>query len=280
MIRLLRSLFGLKGVTGNRTVVGSPESPESKHLPYIEESTRRLQLLFELYNRYKNTPHGQQVKAVYEKTQRIHTYLAGRNRVHELEVFHLQHTDHFLSTFTAIINVHQQQHKAPAPAAPPPPQRPAGKPEIIGRTLVIGPFRRDRKEVKAARMQNRETSQQVFVDIADTKTEIPKLAEPEIAINTYSKIVYLREDISDGLTTNEIGFTSTPEEKQTFANHIAARLGLEHVTYVGNALVYIQTHTSAHSPEMVPVIHWNGSPYVLSLEDYRLFPVRTFRKSR
>ncbi|MCX2740719.1 hypothetical protein [Pontibacter anaerobius] len=277
MIKLLRTLFGLGGVTGNRKVVGSPESIDVKDVPYIEESNQRLAALQELYNRYKSTPYAQQLKAAYEKTKRIHTYLVARSRGQELEVFHLQHTDHFLNTFTVILHAHQQQleqEKIPAPQKP----QPVRKQDIMGRTLVIGPFRSDRKEVKAARMQNRETSQRVFVDIQEANTDVPRLALPEISINTYSKIVYLREDVSDGLTTNEIGFTATPEEKETFVNYISSRLGLHDITYAGNAMVYLPTHDSNHPAEMLPVIHWHGCPYVLNMEEFRLYPVRTYRK--
>ncbi|ARS35217.1 hypothetical protein [Pontibacter actiniarum] len=278
MMKFLRQIFGLNGVTGNRTVVGSPESTGARDSPYLEDSKRRLTELQELCARYKGTPYASEIKAAYDKTYRIHTYLVGRGRTHELEMFHLQHTDNFLNTFTVIINMHRQQYGQKAAATPPEPL--AQRTEVVGRTLVLGPFRRDRKEVKAARMQNRETSQRVFVETTEAKTDVPRLSIPEISINTYSKLVYLREDLSDGLTTDEIGFTSTPEEKHVFVNYISGRLGLHGITYVGNAMVYIPDHASSQPAEMVPVIHWNGSPYILSLEDYRLFPVRTYRKSR
>ncbi|WP_266205164.1 hypothetical protein [Pontibacter kalidii] len=281
MIKLLRSLFGLNGVTGNRKVVGGPESIEAKEVPFIRESNQRLVALQELYARYKNTPYAQQLQAAYEKTRRVHTYLIARGRGHELELFHVQHTDHFLSTFTAIIDARQE----PQAEVPLPPQRipqplPAGRPDVLGRTVVFGPFRSDRKEVKAARTLNHETNQRAFQDIAESSTEVPRLNLPEISINTYSKIVYLREDVSDGLTTSEIGFTSTQEEKEAFVAYISARLGLHHITYAGNAMVYVPTHASTHPAEMVPVIHWHGCPYVLSMDDYRLYPVRTYRKRR
>ncbi|OKL38552.1 hypothetical protein [Pontibacter flavimaris] len=281
MIKLLRSLFGLNGVTGNRKVVGSPESIEARDVPYIRESNQRLVALQELYGRYKNTPYAQQLQAAYEKTRRIHTYLSARGRGHELELFHVQHTDHFLSTFSAIMDAHQepQVHVQLPPQRIPQPQ-PAGRPDVLGRTVVFGPFRSDRKEVKAARTLNRETSQRAFQDIAESRTEVPRLDLPEISINTYSKIVYLREDVSDGLTTSEIGFTSTPEEKEAFVNYITARLGLHDLTYAGNAMVYVPTHDSKHPAEMLPVLHWHGCPYVLSMDELRLYPVRTYRKRR
>ncbi|MFD2512577.1 hypothetical protein ACFSRY_01750 [Pontibacter locisalis] len=293
MIRFLKHLFGLKGVTGNRTVVGSPESIDTRDLPYIQDSQKRLTALLELYNRYKTTPHAQKIYSVYEKTKRIHAYLIARNKAHELELFHLQHTDHFLNTFTIIINAHQHrnpqvsQYRQPrswasSPPPPPPPSpRPATRPEVIGRTLVFGPFRSESKEVKAVQMQqSRETGQRIFVETKHAKTNIARLTVPEVAIDTYSKIVYLKEDVSDGLTTSEIGYTSTTEEKEAFVNYVAARLGIEEVSYVGNTMTSLHNHDSSNPAEMVPVIHWNGCPYALLLEEDRLFPVKTFGKSR
>lgn len=279
MIKLLRSLFGLNGKTGNRKVVGASESIDAKDIPYIRESNQRLEALQELYHKYKHSAHGLRFQAVFEKTKRIHQYLVARGRGHELELFHVQHTDHFLSTFTTIIAMHEEQQleekqskHAPHAARP--------RAGVMGRTLVIGPFRSDRKEVTAARTQNRETSERAFLDTTESNIEVPRLGLTEISINTYSKIVYLREDISDGLTTSEIGFTSTPEEKETFVAYISSRLGLEGITYAGNAMVYLPTHNSSQPAEMVPVIHWHGAPYVLSLEDDRLYPVVTYRKRR
>lgn len=278
MMKFLRQIFGLNGVTGNRTVVGSPESTGARDSPYLEDSKRRLTELQELCARYKGTPYASEIKAAYDKTYRIHTYLVGRGRTHELEMFHLQHTDNFLNTFTVIINMHRQQYGQKAAATPPEPL--AQRTEVVGRTLVLGPFRRDRKEVKAARMQNRETSQRVLSKPRRLKPMCRGSLSRRYRLIPIQKLVYLREDLSDGLTTDEIGFTSTPEEKHVFVNYISGRLGLHGITYVGNAMVYIPDHASSQPAEMVPVIHWNGSPYILSLEDYRLFPVRTYRKSR
>ncbi|WP_439882324.1 hypothetical protein ACSX1A_03985 [Pontibacter sp. MBLB2868] len=282
MIGFLRQLFGLRGVTGNRTVVGSPENLAVKDLPYIRESNRRLEELQELYSSYKGTPHAQKIFTVYEKSKRIHAYLVSRNRAHELELFHLKHTDHFLSTFTAIIDVHQHryphvQHQDKAPAPP----KPAQRPEVVGRTFVLGPFRRESKEVKAVQMQSRETNQRIFVEARQVKADVTHLPVPDISIDTFSRIVYMREDISDGFTTNEIGYTSSAEEKEAFVNYVSALMGITGVDYVGNAMVYLPVPAAASEPaEMVPVIHWNGSPYALSLEEKRLYAVNTFRKSR
>ena len=290
MIRFLRSLFGLHGVTGNRTVMGNTESITSKDLPYIQDSSKRLAALQELYSRYKGTTHAQKIYTVYEKTKRIHTYLLNRNRAHELELFHLQHTDHFLNTYTVILDTHQQRHpllyppeqgKAPSSPPPSPPSaKPPTRPEVIGRTLVLGPFRRYSREVKAMQMQQRETRQHVFVDTRQAKTDVTKLTVPGISIDTYSKIVYLREDLSDGLSTNEIGYTSSEEEKEAFVAYVSGQLEIAGITYVGNAMVSLSVANSAEPAEMVPVIHWNGAAYALHLESSRLFPVSTFRKNK
>ncbi|PTX18293.1 hypothetical protein C8N40_10692 [Pontibacter mucosus] len=281
MKKLLQALFGLNGQTGNRKVVGSPESTDTGSMPYLRESEQRLMALEDLYAKYRHTPHAAQFKLAIEKTRRIHAYLVSRGRGHELELFHVQHTDHFLSTYTAILDAHQepteQIQPQPSRRTPQPVSRPGG---VLGRTVVFGPFRSEHKEVKAARTVNRETSQRAYQATAEAKIEVPRLSLPEIAINTYATIVYLREDISDGLTTSEIGFTSTPEEKEAFVNYISSRLGIDHLTYAGNAMVYVPTHDTKHPAEMLPVLHWHGTPYVLSLEDYRLYPVRTYRTRR
>lgn len=279
MIKLLRSLFGLKGVAGNRAVAGTPDNIPPENLTFLQDSQRRLRSLQDLYIRYKDTAHAPQLIAALEKTQRIHTYLAAKGNLHELELFHVQHTDHFINTYTSIIEMHTKQRKQQAAPVPVPQPRASARPGVIGRTVVFGPFRSDRKEVKAARMQNRQTSQQAYADTIEAKVQVPKLVVPVISINTYSRIVYLREDISDGLTTNEIGFTSTPEEKEAFATYVASRLGIETITYVGNAMVYLPQHQPNQPAEMVPIIHWHGASYAFSLEDYRLYPVRTYKNS-
>lgn len=275
MMDIWRSVFGLNGDTGNRTVVGSPEGIDVKDVPYLRDSNKRLSALQELHHRYKSTPHAQKIKIVQEKTKEIHIYLLERKRGHELELFHLQHTDHFLNTYTVIINAYQQHHAQAAAL-----RRAAARAESVLRKVTPAALRKDRKEVKAAHQTNCEISQRAFDDIKDAKGEVPALAVPQISINTYAKIVYLQEDISGGLLTNEIGFTSSPEEKAAFEDYVSERLGIETMAYVGNAMVYIPSHHSSQPAEMVPVIHWNGAPYALHLEDCRLFPVSTYRKSR
>ncbi|WP_162056390.1 hypothetical protein [Pontibacter pamirensis] len=275
MTNFWRSLFGLNGAAGDRTVVGTPEGIEVKDVHYIKDSKKRLTALQELHNRYSGTLHADKIEAVYHKTKEIHSYLIDRRRVHELELFHLQHTDHFLNTFTVIIDAHQQ-HYAKAAAL----KRAAARADGIIRKVASVTFRKDRKEVKAALQANRETSERAFADLNEAKLEVPGLTIPQISINTYSKIVYLRENISGGLVSNEIGFTSSPEEKEAFIDYVSERFGIDSLAYLGNAMVFIPTHNTSPPAEMIPVIHWNGSPYALILEDCHLFPVRTYRKSR
>ncbi|MCJ8166184.1 hypothetical protein MKJ04_15155 [Pontibacter sp. E15-1] len=273
MIGFLRSIFGMEETAGTRTVAGSPGNPDAKDTAYLRESKRRLNELHHLVDRYKGTQHSAQLQAVYEKTKRIHTYLADKQKWYELEVFHLQHTDHFLSTYTVIMDAHQQHRKAAHRSA-------TARASAAVRRAASGLFRSDRKEVKAVQQTNRETSQRALRDLTEANAKVPQLTLPHISINTFAKVAYLQEGPSGTLTTHEIGFTSTTEEKTEFIAYISERLGLEHITYVGNAIAELPTQHTDQPIEMVPVIHWNGCPYAINLEDERLFPVRTYRNSR
>ncbi|RIJ41838.1 hypothetical protein [Pontibacter oryzae] len=276
MNSFFRTLFGTQNASGNRAVVGQQEGVQQQELPYFENSARRLDALQDLYQRYKGTAHTQKLLTVYDKTRRIHVYLSGRGRLHELELFHLQHTDHFLSTFTAIIDT-KRPRTAVKEMQMPATEQATARPEVIGRTFVLGPFRRETKEVMAVKKQN----QRAPVVTAQAQTEVPQLAIPHISIDTYSKIVYLREDANEGLSTHEIGYSSTPEEKADFIAFVSSRLGISGISYAGNTMLYLPADTSAKQPaDMVPVIHWNGAPYALSLEEERLFPVSSYRKGR
>jgi hypothetical protein len=84
MIELVRSFFGLKRLSGKRTVVGNPVSVDLKEVRYIRDSNNRLSLLHTLWNRYKGTPHEPKIKTVYEKTNNIHNYLVARKKLTEL----------------------------------------------------------------------------------------------------------------------------------------------------------------------------------------------------
>jgi len=258
--KLLHLLFGLHGITGNRTVAGSAEGDHIKSLPYIQDSHRRLAALGTLCSRYKGSRHAQRLKAVLDKTQQIHAYLVERKRVHELELFHVQYTDHFLAAFSVIADAHERHNgkigAVPAAAAK------NGTWDSNERT-------RYRQVVQAAPQRHQQVKK-VAVDLTLSEAEVPKLHLPQIAINTYSKIVYRQDAV-------EIGFTSTAEEKEAFEAYVAAQFGIADITYVGNALVYMPAQANARSAEMLPVIHWHGAPYVLLLEEARLFAVRTYR---
>ncbi len=270
MIGFLQSLFGMGETTGKRTVAGTSVDIEAKDIPYIRESKRRLTELHELVHRYKGTPHAVQLNAVYEKTKRIHTYLLHKQKGYELEMFHLQHTDHFLRTYTAIIAAQEEHRRANRRSA-------TARAGAAVRRVASGLFKSDRKEVKHAQQRNQETSQRALQDLTQANGEVPKLTLPHISINTYAKIVYLQEHTPGVLSTHEIGFTSTTEEKAAFVNYVSDRLDLADISYMGNAMVYLPSHPQA---AMVPVIHWAGCPYAVSLEDERLFPVRTYKESR
>ena len=114
MIKLMRSLFGIGGSSNKRTVLGKSISVDLKDVEYIKDSSNRLSTLHELYTRYRGTPHEQKIKIVYEKTKNIHNYLVTRNRLHELELFHIQNTEHFINTFTVIMDVHQEYNASPS----------------------------------------------------------------------------------------------------------------------------------------------------------------------
>lgn len=260
-----RSLFGSKKAGNNRKVIGLPKTIPVNELPYIQDSAKRLQALQQLCVQFKNTPHALQIEQVYHKTKRIHAYLSDRGRGHELELFHLQHTDHFLNTFNVILNVHQQHHEVQQPVLPKPPKS------------IFDPFKRDQQKESSHRSLNRNVSRQVFEDTRQSASSIPKLAIPQIALNTYSKIVYLKEETADVKRTCEVGYTSDQDEKNAFIRYVSDRLGIHTVSYIGNTMVYFpgQGHNTA---ELVPVIHWNHCLYVVCLEEVRLYPVSTLRK--
>ena len=94
MSNFWRSLFGSKKAGNDRKVIGLPKTIPFNELPHIQESKRRLTALQQLCSQYNSTPHARQIEQVYQKTRRIHAYLTDRGRGHELELFHLQHTDH------------------------------------------------------------------------------------------------------------------------------------------------------------------------------------------
>ncbi len=266
MSNFWRSLFGSKKAGNNRKVIGLPKTIPVNELPHIQESKRRLTALQQLCSQYKSTPHARQIEQVYQKTRRIHAYLTDRGRGHELELFHLQHTDHFLNTFTVILNVHLQHHNVQQ------------EPEVANsRKVVAKSVKRDMQAGLSYRNLNRRVSEQVLEDTKQSVYSVPKLSLPEIALNTYSRLVYLKEETADMQLTHEIGYTSDEEEKEAFTSFVSEKFDIHDISYIGNTIVYFPGH--AHTTaDLVPVISWNGGLYVVCLEEVRLYPVSTFRK--
>lgn len=259
-----RSVFGMKNVADQRRVAEDAARVPLKDLPYVQESKQRLEALQHLCYRYHSTPYADQIKAVLEKTKRIHTYLLEKQKSNELEVFHLQYTDHFISTYAAIIQAHVgEQHKS----------RKATRAGAAVRKVASLLFRSDRKEVKAARQKNQEVSERALQDLTSARSTVPRLTLPQIAINTYTKITYLLADDPDNIKTREIGFTSSPEHKEFFLNYLTEHLGIHDLSYVGNALLYLPSGNQANMPEMTPIIHWNDTLYAVCLTHFRLYPV-------
>lgn len=304
MMSLLRFLFGLGGETGSRRVAGAAESPAQKELPYVLDSNKRLLRLQELCARYKPTPYAQQLYAVLEKTKHIHAYLVSRNRAQELEIFHLQHTDHFINTFTAIIEMHQRHEVPVAPeavvkdttpkaSAPPPrkPHRPTVPPvpnyrsqfpfedklEDVLRKIESGTIRGFHTAHKVSEMVKRVAEQTGLSPFSETAAG-PVLSMPNIAIDTYTKIPYRREKVMDEYYVYKIGYTSPPEEKEAFLSYVSEQLGISGFKYMGNTTVHFSNGDAYYnSPAVLPVINWHGACYALGLGNKCLYPVKAFR---
>jgi hypothetical protein len=266
MINFWRTLFGLGPATNTRTVAGNQVPVDIKEVNYIRDSTNRLHVLFKLCKSFKGTPQEQKITAVYEKTKNIHNYLVARKKAHELELFHIQHTEHFISTFTVILNACQGQPEsillAPSASASPP-----------------GPYNTGSKREQwtngqqPARQRN---GSRPLTWPEEPKTQIPRLAVPDIRINPTARIVYNQKEFTqEGATTRqEIGSTSSEEEKESFLAYISGHFGISNITYHGNALVNIPDTTGPNPTGLVPVIQWKDSLYAVNLTNGRLFPVK------
>ncbi|WP_205502472.1 hypothetical protein [Rufibacter psychrotolerans] len=272
MMDFVRALFGMKADTGQREVVGNPAEFGLQEAGFIQESNRRLTQLQELTTRYQGTPHAAKMKAAFEKTRTIHSYLVARKKVHELEMFHLQNTDHFLTTFTAILDVHQKfQHLAPASNG-----AARGKETPLHESRSAKLKRLEKAANLPELVRPVQNSVQYYHD-RGAKTSVPRLYVPEISINTVEKVTYYSQGKKEELVPKEVGFTSSKEEKEAFLEHLLVRLGLPDASYVGNALVTIPNNNGITPTGLVPVLHWEGCLYALNLNDYRLFPVRIYR---
>ncbi|CAN5776079.1 hypothetical protein BH24BAC1_BH24BAC1_06520 [soil metagenome] len=293
MIKYVWTFLGFGGTASERKVVGGNTPVDGKEVAYYRESSARLEALHRLVVRYRGTPHEPKLKAVFDKTRTIHAYLVGKKRPHELELFHVQHTDHFINTFTVILDVHQSHQAVPLPPFPPPlpPPPPVVSPRTETRTeskadVLLKRFEAERvrksaEPAKQPEMVRPLSGQGQLVDTLDSRMEVPRLAVPAISIATYSNIIYLREHNTEGQVAHEVGFTSTNEEKGAFLLHVSARLGLNvmGMAYYGNALMTIPNSSGSTPTGYVPVINWKGCTYALNLNDYRLFPVKVPRRS-
>ncbi|WP_347159086.1 hypothetical protein [Pontibacter chitinilyticus] len=306
MRNIVRTLFGWNRSTGSRTVAGSPASVDVKDVSYIRNSNARLKTLQNLYIRYKATPHAPKLKAAYDKTKAIHTYLVDRQRVHELEMFHLQHTDHFISTFTAIIDMHRHQ-EAQAPEPPPVKEIPQEK-RMKAQPVYPLPRRETLSETIFKRIETEAEGilRKIETEVARSNGRVPSIPDivkravrpepfgttvaspqeqevvvPAISVDTFAKVFYVREQTSNGVLSGEISYTSSEQEKNAFLHTVSARLGLAKGTlsYVGNALLRLPDNNGTSQSGYVPVLHWNGCAYALHLSDYRLFPVKMHRRS-
>lgn len=268
----MRSLFGLGSSSGRRTVVGTALAMDVKDVGHLQASNTRLTDLHQLYSRYRGTPYAQKIKLVYEKTKAIHDYLISRNRVYELALFHIQHTEHFLSTFNTILDVHVGQpvggegvKNADTGKIRPPQVPPAAV------------LREQEKKYPKLEMVRPPAGRVAMGN--HQPAELTHLAVPEIMINTYAAIPYIKEEVANGRIVNEIGYASTPREKEAFLQHLASRLSIHDFSYAGNALLSIPNSNGTQSIGVVPIIHWEGFLYAVNLNDYRIFPVKMYRKN-
>jgi hypothetical protein len=271
MISFVRSLLRWTRSANNRTVVGRPVAVDIREATYIQDSKNRLNALFHLYNKFRGTPHEQKFKSVYEKTKNIHAYLEARKKVHELELFHIQHTEHFINTFTVILDAHQRQQDIPFAATTTQPTTGGGA--STGRRPGVAP--------NPPQPVNQMNGGEPFLPPEATRTQIPRLTTPEIRINVSARIrYYVKEGSPEGLLAREIGLNSSAAETKAFLADVTARFGIGPVAYLGNALVHIPDNSGAPPTGMVPVIRWQGTAYALHLSQNRLFPVAVYAESR
>lgn len=304
MIRFFRSFFGLEQES-SRTVMAHPGAADARAMQYIRASNARLNALHNLYDRYKGTVHADKILAVFEKTKLIHNYLVTRKRVYELEMFHVQNTEHFINTFTTVINVHQRhetdsfipdrtkpkaqpQKQQPRPQ-PQPSEAPQSEPGMPFETKVEQVLKRIESETikglytaqKVTEMVKRVANQGPLPQPDVMQASVPALSVPVIAIDTYSRVFYMPELEGGGTMSREISFTSSDTDKAFFIQHITTKLAISkaELTYIGNAMLAIPDTRGPSPARHVPILHWRGFPYALSLMDYRMFPVRMHRKS-
>ncbi|WP_146153555.1 hypothetical protein [Adhaeribacter arboris] len=268
----MRSLFTRSEASEDRIVVGTKPDVDVKEVTYVRDSKARLKELHHLCNRYKGTPHEVKIKAVYEKTQTIHDYLEGKKRGYELEIFHLRNTDHFINTFTVILDVFLQRENI------------AASPYRNGRTTSLPEKSRAFKnkhnleEYRKIEMVRAISPPGPIFTPGTPERNIPQLTIPDISIDTSAKLLYYKEDAAGNLISREIGYTSSDLEKEGFLQYVSTCLGIRNVAYMGNALLSIFNNNGSQPTGLVPIVHWEGFLYALNLNDFRLFPVKISRK--
>jgi hypothetical protein len=272
MRKLFRSIFGLSSY--DRKVLGNPVNFDLKDIELIRNSNARITALQNLMYRYKKSIQEPKFKLVFEKTKKIHHYLLSKNRIHELELFHIQNTDHFLSTFNVIMDVHLSPKDMSAEHS---------RPEIID---IVNKARESKKFGNPSGNQNPSIGKTSPVNDQYQKTEnltieIPLLSVPDISLNTLTKVKYKRKIKTNEFEERDIGFFSNKEDKDTFLLNVATILNIpiEDLAYVGNAMVNIHNSKNPNVSEYAPILHWKGFMYALNLIDYRLFPVTMQRKT-
>ncbi|MDQ3292109.1 MAG: hypothetical protein M3Q05_12555 [Bacteroidota bacterium] len=272
MIQFMRSLFSRSEASDNRMVIGTQPDMDVKEVTYIRDSKARLKELQHLCNRYKGTPHELKIKAVYEKTQTIHDFLENKKRGYELEIFHLQNTDHFINTFSVILDVYQQRvNNGSALYRNGRTHSVTEKSKAFKNNLNLEEYRKI-EMVKAVHQPQPSLLQAPLIP------KIPQLAVPNVSIDTNAKLLYYKEDATGNLVAKEIGYTSPELEKEGFLQFIATCLGLKNIAYMGNALLSIPNNNGTQPTGLVPILHWEGFLYALNLNDFRLFPVKIGRK--
>jgi hypothetical protein len=231
MINFVRSLFGLNGSTSTRKVIGSTASFDPQEVNYIKDSNKRLNALLDLQKKYKGTAHEARLKLVLEKTKKIHWFLVSKKRVHELELFHIRNTDNFISTYALIIDVHQR-HKENAfhaleieakvaQAKAIETQKPAAEASLPKAEQAANGSKGELFEiVEKIKQRNKQTSS---VNAITLGTEVPRLAIPEVYINTVAKIFYHKENTPGKQVAHEISFVSSQQEKDAFQAYVAER---------------------------------------------------------
>jgi hypothetical protein len=283
MIKFVRSLFGLNGSAANRTVLGTHTTTnfDLQEVAYIKDSNNRLSALAALQKKYKGTRHEDMFLKVYEKSKRIHWYLVSRKRIHELELFHIRNTDNFLSTYGLIIDVHRRHQESnfpvselepePAPRKEPPVRKPLS---TVDNTKTSSPKGELFDIVEKVKQRSKSAT---VVYALEAGTLVPALNIPEVSINTVAKIYYTRENTPGKQVALEVSFVSSQQEKDNFQFYVSERLGMKDIYYVGNARIKLADGSGQEQEDTVPVFYLRNYLYAITLQDFRMYPVKITR---